>query len=260
VRGVGGFDADAAAEALTERLRPLGTGARAATEKLYLKSDLEFFGVTMPELRRTVKAAAREHLASAGGRGIRLDRETAVAWALALWREPVHERRSAAVEVLRLAIETLAAGDLAAVERLLRDSRTWAYVDPLAGDIAGAVALRDPESWERVDRWAGDDDFWVRRSAVLTLLPGIRGGRADLERFTRYAGPMLAKKEFFVRKALGWVLREISRADPGWVTAYTGAHLDEMSGVTFREAVRHLPEPDRLRLEGGRGPRRGTPR
>jgi 3-methyladenine DNA glycosylase AlkD len=256
---VGEFDAEAAAGELAAALRPLGTAERAASEKRYLKSDLEFFGVTMPELRRTVKAVAREQLAATGRRGVRLDRETAVAWALALWREPVHERRSAAVEILRLAVDSLAAGDLAAVEQLIRQARTWAYVDPLAGDIAGAVARRDPASWPRVDGWASDGDFWVRRSAVLALLPGVRAGQPDLERFTRYAGPMLAEKEFFVRKALGWVLREVSRADPGWVTAWTAAHNGEMSGVTFREAVRHLPEEDRLRLEGSRtGGRRGA--
>ncbi len=55
------FDPETAARAVTEALRPLGTSARAAQEKRYLKSDLEFFGVTVPELRRAVKAAARNY-------------------------------------------------------------------------------------------------------------------------------------------------------------------------------------------------------
>ena len=75
-------------------------------------------------------------------------------------------------------------------------------------------------------------------------------------RFTRYAGPMLAEREFFVRKAAGWVLRELSRRDPDWVAAWTRAHLAEMSGVTFREAVRHLDGPVRAELEQSR-PGRG---
>jgi len=52
---------------------------------------------------------------------------------------------------------------------------------------------------------------------------------------------MLTEKEFFIRKAIGWVLRETSKADPAYVAAWTGRHLDRMSGVTFREAVRRLP-------------------
>jgi 3-methyladenine DNA glycosylase AlkD len=234
---------------LTEALRPLGSAERAAEEKRYLKSDLAFIGVAVPDLRRAVKAAVKDQLAANGQRGARLDRETAVAWALALWREPVHERRAAAVEILQLAVTTLGASDLAAVERLIRESRTWAYVDALAGNIAGAVALRDPAAWERIDAWAADADFWVRRSALLALLPGIRAGRPDLQRFVRYAAPMLAEKEFFIRKALGWVLRETSRREPQWVTTWTEAHLGEISGVTFREAVRRLPPEDKARLE-----------
>ena len=228
------FDPATAALAVTDALRPLGTPGRAAQEKRYLKSDLEFIGVGVPDLRRVVKAAVR---ARPG-----LDPGQMVAWAVALWREPVHERRAAAVEILTLAAPRLAASDLATVERLLRGSRTWAYVDALAGNVAGEVALRDPAgAWPRVDAWAVDEDFWLRRSALLALLRGIRAGTPDLARFTRYAELMLTEKEFFVRKAIGWVLREISRRDPAWVAGWTADHLAEMSGVTFREAVRRLP-------------------
>jgi 3-methyladenine DNA glycosylase AlkD len=89
----------------------------------------------------------------------------------------------------------------------------------------------------------------VRRSALLALLRGIRTGRPDLPRFTGYAQPMLAEREFFIRKAIGWVLREISKRDPAWVASWTERHRAEMSGVTFREAVRRLPadEAERLR-------------
>jgi 3-methyladenine DNA glycosylase AlkD len=239
------FDPAAAALAVTEELRPLGTPERATQEKRYLKSDLEFFGVTVPAIRRVVQGAARRYPA--------LDPRAMVAWAEALWREPVHERRAAAVEVLTMAAPRLAGTDLGTVERLVRESLTWAYVDGLAGSVAGEVALRDPVgAWPRIDAWAVDDDFWVRRSALLALLRGIRGGSPDLPRFTRYAEPMLAEKEFFIRKAIGWVLREISQRDPGWVAKWTEANVSEISGVTFREAVRRLPPAEAERLNAVR--------
>jgi 3-methyladenine DNA glycosylase AlkD len=251
------FDPEAAALAVAESLRPLGTPERAAQGKRYLKSDLEFLGVTVPDLRREVKEAARRYAAEAGG-GARagLDREAALAWAIALWREPVHERRAAAVEVLRLAVRRLGAGDLALVEALIRQAGTWAFVDPLACDIAGVIALRDPAAWPRIDAWAADADFWVRRSALLALLPGIRAGRADRPRFERYAGPMLAEKEFFIRKAIGWALRELAKRDPAWVAGWTEQRLQAMSGVTFTEAVRRLPPPEAARLRDRRAAER----
>jgi 3-methyladenine DNA glycosylase AlkD len=245
---VDSFDPEAAATALTATLRDLGTPARAEQEKRYLKSDLEFFGVAVPDLRRAVEAAVKDRQ-PAGQRGLSIDRETGLAWTIALWRERVHERRAAAVEILTLTTPSLVAEDLAVVEQLIRESLTWAYVDTLAGHVAGVVAQGDPASWRRIDPWAIDGDFWVRRSALLALLAGIRAGRPDRDRFMRYSGPMLAEKEFFIRKAIGWVLRELSRRDPEWVAAWTEAHLAEISGVTFREAVRRLPEADKTRLE-----------
>jgi 3-methyladenine DNA glycosylase AlkD len=237
------FDPETAARAVTEALLPLGAPDRAVQEKRYLKSDLEFLGVAVPDIRRVVKAAARGYPG--------LDAPGMVAWAVALWREPVHERRAAAVEILTLAAPRLTAADLATLERLLRESYTWAYVDGLAVAVAGAIALRDPAgAWPRIDAWAADGDFWLRRSALLALLGGIRAGAPDLPRFTRYAEPMLTEQEFFIRKAIGWVLREISRRDPAWVAKWTEGHISEMSGVTFREAVRRLPPPEADRLRG----------
>jgi 3-methyladenine DNA glycosylase AlkD len=238
---VGDFDPEAAARAVTEALRPLGTPERAVQEKRYLKSDLEFLGVTVPDLRRVVKAAARGY-PGLGAPGM-------VAWAAALWHEPVHERRAAAVEVLTLAAPRLSGADLGTVERLVRESLTWAYVDGLAGNVAGAIALRHPAgAWPRIDAWAVDEDFWVRRSALLSLLRGIRAGAPDLARFTRYAEPMLTEREFFIRKAIGWVLREIARRDPAWVAKWTEGHISEISGVAFREAIRRLPADEAGRL------------
>jgi 3-methyladenine DNA glycosylase AlkD len=234
------FDPEAAALAVVESLRPLGTPERAAQGKRYLKSDLEFLGVAVPDMRRVVRAAAKGY---AG-----LGPQEAVAWAMALWREPLHERREAAVEVLRLTVRRLTANDLAMVETIIRQAGTWALVDPLACDVAGGIALRDPLSWPRIDAWSTDADFWVRRSALLSLLPGVRASHPDLPRFERYAGPMLAEKEFFIRKAIGWVLREISKRDPAWVADWTEPRIQAMSGVTFAEAVRRLPPQETARL------------
>ena len=112
----------------------------------------------------------------------------------------------------------------------------------------GRIVLAHPEGWPHIDGWARDEDFWIRRAALLTLLCGIGAGTPDLERFDRYASSMLSEKEFFIRKAIGWVLREIAKKDPAYTAAWTGRHLDGMSGVTFREAVRRLPEADAARL------------
>lgn len=238
------FDPATAADAIVAALRPLGRPERATKEKRYLKSDLDFLGVTLPGVRRVVTTASR--------RRPDLTRDQIVAWALALWNDDLWERRIAAVELLTLRVRTLTAADLPAVEALIRAGAGWALVDPLASSVAGRIALEHPDAWQRIDAWALDEDFWLRRAALLALLPGVRTGRPDLARFERYATPMLGEKEFFIRKAIGWVLREISKSDPGYVTAWTERHIRVMSGVTFREAIRRLPEGEAARLAKAR--------
>ena len=229
------FDAETAAARVVEAMLPLADAARAAQEKRYLKSDLDFLGVAVPGIRRAVTETARSYQG--------LPRDDALAWARALWHDQ-HERRMAAIEVLCRYAKLLEPAELPQLEAWIREARSWAYVDSLAGTVAGTIALRHPAAWPLIDPWATDEDFWVRRSALLTLLPGIRRGQPDLARFERYATPMLTEREFFIRKAIGWVLREISKQDPAYVAAWTRRHLDAMSGVTFREAVRRLPEAD----------------
>ena len=234
------FDAETAADQVVAALLPLADPERAAQASRYLKSDLDFLGVSVPGIRAVVTEAARPRPG--------LGREEALAWARALWRAPVHERRIAAIEVLRRHVRLLRPADLTDVEAWVREAHGWAYADPLAGDIAGRVALLHPDAWPLIDTWATDEDFWIRRSALLTLLPGIRRGGLHRERFERYATPMLAEKEFFIRKAIGWVLRETAKKDPAYVAAWTRSHLDQMSGVTFTEAVRRLPPGQAARL------------
>jgi alkylated DNA nucleotide flippase Atl1/3-methyladenine DNA glycosylase AlkD len=221
-------------------LRPLGTARRSAGAKAYLKSDLEFFGVDTPALRREARAWLRAHR----GAG----RAALTSLVKALWRRPVHELRAFAVELLMARQQLLDAADIELLESLLRRSGTWAYVDPIAIQVAGPLVERHPELGAVLDRWSADPDFWLRRASLLALLRPLARGGGDWRRFVRYADAMLEEREFFVRKAIGWVLREVAKRHPGRVAGYLSARLDRVAGLTLREAVKHLPAADRLRL------------
>ena len=227
-------DPMAAVDEIMMRLGELADPVRAEQEKRYLKSDLRHLGVRLPALRRVVVAAAKG-----------LDRERTLALVEELWQEPVHERRMAAVEVLIHNTPLLSAVDLAVAERLIRASRTWAYVDALAEKAVGGLITRYPALAGTLDAWVADENLWIRRTSLLALLPGIRSGGPDLERLSRYGDALIEEREFFIRKALGWVLRELAKSEPAWVTSWTRDRVTVVSGVTLREAVRHLPETDR---------------
>jgi len=228
------------ADLLEERLREGATPERAEHEKRYLKSDLEFLGATMGQIRAAVRETVR------GQRD--LTHDELVTLVDELWSTPIHERRIAAVLFLDRFAGLLSVADLPLVQRLVRQSRTWALVDLLAGDVLGHLVGRVPDEVSPVmDRWATDDDFWVRRAALLAELRPIRDG-APLDRFLRRAEPMLEEKEFFIRKATGWVLREAGKRRPDEVVAWLAPRTQRASGVTMREALRYLPVADRDRL------------
>jgi len=240
-RSVTSRHAAALADRLEARLRDQGTAERAAGVKAYLKSDLDFLGIDTQTLRREVKALLAE-LPD-------LDRPGLVALVEALWRGRVFERRNAAAEVLTMRVGLLQARDLDLLERLIRDSHTWALVDALAPSVAGPLVEREegrhPEVEATLDRWAADEDFWVRRAALLVHLLPLRRGEGDFARFARYADAMLEEREFFVRKAIGWVLRETGKKRPSLVAEWLLPRAARASGVTVREAVKYLGEAER---------------
>jgi 3-methyladenine DNA glycosylase AlkD len=232
------LDAVAAADRLEAELRRIGTPERAESEQRYLKSDLTFLGATVWQTRDAVKAF---------NRSADLDHEELVALAETLWSEPIFERRMASVMLLELHPKLLDPRDLALLERLIRESRTWALVDGLAADVVGGIRMADPSVEPVLDRWAADPDFWVRRASLLAELRAGKAG-ADLAPFLRRADAMLDEKEFFIRKAIGWVLREVGKKRPDEVVDWLAPRTGRASGVTMREAVRHLPAPGAERL------------
>lgn len=213
-------------------LRPLGTPERAEGAKAYLKSDLDFLGVDTPALRATAKAWLKERP--------ELTRPDLLRLVEALWKTRVHELWSFGIELLLLRPTVLESGDLDLLDRMLRKSNSWAYVDTIAIHLVGPLVERDPTLNTRLDRWLQDESFWLRRSALLALLLPLRRGQGDWPRFVRYADALLDEKEFFIRKAIGWVLREVSKKKPELVREYVRKREGRMSGVTRREAERYL--------------------
>jgi 3-methyladenine DNA glycosylase AlkD len=240
--GPGPDAADAASLAadIEQRLREAGNPDRAVAERAYLKSGMEFAGVGLPGLRAIVRALLPRRPTMARG--------SLLAVVTELWARPLFECRLAASMLLGDHAEALIPADAALLERLIRQAGTWALVDELAPVVMGGLVERYPELTAVLDRWAADEDFWVRRAALLSLLRPLRRGEGDFDRFARYAGMMLTEREFFIRKAIGWVLRDTGRRRPGLVAAWLEPRIGQVSGVTLREAVKPLPPETAERL------------
>ena len=231
--------ADPVADELEAGLRAAGTPERAAGEKRYLKSYLDHFGATLPECRGQVRAFVKRHPD--------LTNAELAALVGSLWSRAIFECRMAAVLLLESYPDRLGRADLALIKALVGDSHTWALVDPLAANVLGGLIVRQPGTASKLDAWAADEDFWVRRAALLSQLAPLKRGE-PFDRFARYADAMLDEREFFIRKAIGWVLREHGKREPDLVFKWLAPRIDRASGVTVREAVKYLDPNHRERL------------
>jgi len=224
----------------TDRLRRAGSAARATGEKAYLKSDLRFWGTGQEPIRAAVRDYGRTHPD--------LTRTELRAVAEALYATRVHELRASAIGVLERNRETLIDRDMTWLIGLVRQSRSWAYVDWLAPKVIGDVIARDPRSRKRLSVWARDDDFWVRRAALLAEHDALRSGGGDFALWSRIAASMLDEREFFIRKAIGWVLREVSKQRPDLTFEFLRKHRERVSRLSLLEGAKYLPAAKRRAL------------
>jgi len=194
-----------------------------------MKSAMPFLGIPVPEVRRLTRACTRGET----------DAATLRATALALWDDASHrEERYAALALLALAPLRGDGQVVPLIEHMVRTGAWWDFTDELVHRVA-ALHERDPVATAAlVRRWSTDGDLWMRRLAILSQL-GC-GDRVDPVLMAEVIEPNLSDPEFFIRKAIGWALRDYARVAPDWVRDFCATH--ELSPLSRREALRRLAE------------------
>ncbi|WP_394830640.1 DNA alkylation repair protein [Pendulispora rubella] len=225
------MDGSVAVRFFRSRFRSAGDIERAHYEKKYLKSALDFHGVNLPFVRKAAAEFVRAH---------ELDAASLRSVTEALFDTNFHDLRSAGIAVLERRRELLALGDVPWLLELVRKSPGWAHVDWLAIKVIGPTVQNQRTMPRLLRTWSRDEDFWVRRTALLAQHDALRAGGGDFGLFEEMATPLLDETEFFIRKAIGWVLRETSKKSPDLVRAFVAKHRERMSGLTLREASKYI--------------------
>jgi len=199
---------------------------RAPGQQAYMKSAMPFLGVRVPDARRIATTRAKG-----------MDAAALRAAALELWDAAGHREERYAAMALLSARSLRGDPELVpVVEHMVRTGQWWDYTDELAHRLAELHDARPADTAALVRTWARDPDLWIRRIAILSQLG--RGIRLDPAVLADTIAPNTSDPEFFLRKAIGWALREYARVAPEWVRAYVDAH--EVSPLTRREALKHL--------------------
>ena len=212
--------------------------ARAAGQQRYMKSTMPYRGLTAPQLT----AVLRPILADPGFRIA--DRDGWEATIRTLWDEVAYrEEWYAAIALARCRTYRpwVDSDSMPLWRHLVVTGAWWDVVDEVATHLVRDVLEGSPEvEGLRLREWATDEDLWVRRSAIICQVG--RKERLDQELLADVIEPNLADRDFFIRKAIGWALRDNARVAPDWVRAFVDAHAGELSGLSRREATRHLAD------------------
>ena len=206
----------------------------AAGAQRYMRSEMPYYGIRTEPLRIACKEVFERH-----------PLEGFEAWrdaVLALYRGAKHrEERYAAIELTGLKRyahhRTLKA--LPLYEELIVTGAWWDLVDGIASHRLGELLCRHPTQMKKkMLRWSRDKDMWKRRSAIICQL-GLKE-QTDLDLLYACIQPSLDSKEFFLRKAIGWALRQYAWTDPDEVILYVSEHEHRLSALSKREALKNV--------------------
>jgi 3-methyladenine DNA glycosylase AlkD len=216
---------------ISRLLKETGDPERAVQQQRYMKSELPYYGVTLSQLRPMLRPLIRQWQPSL---------EEWEATVRSLYDAATHrEERYAALALARSQRQYLDLDALPLARHLIEEGAWWDLVDEAAQHVLGPiVASYSGEMAPVLREWARDEDLWIRRAAVLSQLG--RKEQTDAELLRDVIEANLANESFWLRKAIGWALRQYARTDPNWVRAVLAEWEDRLSPLSRREAAKHL--------------------
>lgn len=202
----------------------------AKKQRAYLKNLFPFLGLKKP-LRTSLQITIFSK-----NKIERLEELTSIV--KKLWSLDKREYHYAAIDLLKKYKKLLSFESFELLEMLIRKNSWWDSVDLLAANILGHLLLKFPSLKNNMDSWITDKDLWIRRSAILFQLKYRQ--KTDEEKLFSYCEKRMHEKEFFIRKAIGWVLREYSKTDPEKVLKFLRKNKNSLSPLSLREASKYL--------------------
>jgi 3-methyladenine DNA glycosylase AlkD len=213
---------------LEQELERHADASIAAQQKAYLKDQFEAFGLKSPQRREVQKPfLAKAHLPP---------KAEAIAIVKALWNKPQREFHYIAQELLEKYLKQFETADIDLLEWLIVHQSWWDTIDFIAPRLVGGYMKMYPDERHAcIDKWLASGNIWLQRSCVLFQLKYKKD--LDTDFLTYVIGQLLGSNEFFINKAIGWILRDYSRIDPDWVSDFVH-HTEGLSALSRREALR----------------------
>lgn len=225
------LDVGAACRFVSRALAESANRAKAAGMAAYMKTDMPFYGVQKSGRTVIVRQLRKEFAPGT--------HDEYVALASALWELPHREEKYIAQGVALAFPRFIVPVSIDLYHRFIVEGAWWDFVDETATHMIRKLVLDHPAAtWPVVEGWNDDPDMWLRRASIICQVGA--GERTDTDRLFRFCERRMGEKEFFIRKAIGWALRDYARTDPEAVAAFATRNRDNLSGLSYREATKHL--------------------
>ena len=214
---------------LTNAFEDLRNDEIAEWAKKYLKGKFEFYGIKSPERRETLKLFLQKY-------GFPDNMEL---MARTCWELPQREYQYFAMEVLNKRAKKAPENRIDLYEYMITTKSWWDTIDYIAANLVGTHFKKFPDQIKpRTDRWMKSGNIWLQRSSLLCQMRYKK--ETDLDLLTDYIRRLYGSKEFFINKAIGWVLREYSKTDANWVIDFVKQEENNLANLSKREALKWL--------------------
>lgn len=206
---------------------------KAAGMQAYMKTTMPFYGVQKAGRVQVIRLVRRQFTPATHTEYVALCR--------ALWALPHREEKYLAQAVATTYREFLTPGSLPLYRRFIVEGAWWDFVDETATHMVRELVLDYPDRvWPKVDVWNTHPDMWLRRASIICQIGAKES--TDVERLFRFCLNQADDTAFFIRKAIGWALREFAKTDPDSVAAFMTANREVWSPLTWREATKHIAD------------------
>lgn len=217
------------AELLHQLLSSKANAANATAMEAYMKNHFQFFGIKSNERRELLRQYLKDNNPP--------DLNELKAFVLQCWEFPEREMQYCAMETAFRYRKTATPNSILFYEQLITSKSWWDSVDFIAPKLAGDYLKKHPsEIEETTDRWLNSSNLWLKRSALLFQLKYKE--TTDTVLLVRCIKSLAHEKDFFIRKAIGWILREYSKTDASFVRNLTES--TPLSPLSKREAMKWL--------------------
>lgn len=228
-----GFNSSTYIEEVRQVLQAAADDDIARQQALYMRNKFAFFGLKTPLRRELYRKFLTKEM--------RPPLSELEAIVHELWEQPEREFHYFAIELVEKYAPLFRRTDLQLLEYLAKENQWWDSIDVIATKLMSVYFKKFPdERYPAMQRWHTEPDFWLWRCAILFQLK--YKSATDVTFLTAAILPFRQKKEFFVQKAIGWVLREYRRTDEAWVDAFVAEN--DLMPLSRREALKHKADVD----------------